>query len=150
MDADFLITGGGIAGLSAGAALARLGRDVVRDAEASPGDRSAGRSTALFQRACGLPPVGASNRASGPARARMGALSRRGVLPVGPEGQADALDADRPASEPDARAGALLPAGGLDRDQAAMPEPGRDDRLRATEQGGCGIRTTLAAAARLR
>ncbi|WP_129791127.1 FAD-binding oxidoreductase [Sphingosinicella sp. CPCC 101087] len=43
-DADFLIVGGGVAGLSAGAALARHGRVVVTEAEESLGHHSSGRS----------------------------------------------------------------------------------------------------------
>ena len=44
MDADFLIIGGGVAGLSAGARLARHGRVVVLEAEAALGFHSSGRS----------------------------------------------------------------------------------------------------------
>lgn len=44
MNADFLIVGGGIAGLSAAARLARHGRVVVIEAEEAPGYHSSGRS----------------------------------------------------------------------------------------------------------
>ena len=43
-DADFLIVGGGVAGLSAGARLARYGRVVVLEAEEALGYHSSGRS----------------------------------------------------------------------------------------------------------
>ncbi|MGZ8349392.1 MAG: NAD(P)/FAD-dependent oxidoreductase [Allosphingosinicella sp.] len=43
-DADFLIVGGGVAGLSAGARLARHGRVIVIEAEESLGHHSSGRS----------------------------------------------------------------------------------------------------------
>ena len=42
--ADFLIVGGGIAGLSAAARLAKHGRVVVLEAEEAPGYHSSGRS----------------------------------------------------------------------------------------------------------
>jgi D-arginine dehydrogenase len=42
--ADFLVIGGGIAGLSAAAALARHGRVVLLEAEESLGFHSSGRS----------------------------------------------------------------------------------------------------------
>jgi D-arginine dehydrogenase len=45
--ADFLIIGGGIAGLSAGARLARHGRVLVLEAEAAPGYHSSGRSVSF-------------------------------------------------------------------------------------------------------
>src|SRR4051812_39312816 len=43
-DADFLIVGGGMAGLSAGARLARHGRVLVLEAEPAVGFHSSGRS----------------------------------------------------------------------------------------------------------
>lgn len=47
MDADFLIVGGGVAGLSAGAALAAHGRVLLLEAEAAPGYHSSGRSVSF-------------------------------------------------------------------------------------------------------
>ncbi len=48
MDCDFLIIGAGIAGASAGYALAPRGRVVILERESQPGYHSTGRSAALF------------------------------------------------------------------------------------------------------
>jgi D-arginine dehydrogenase len=55
--ADFLIVGGGIAGLSAGARLARYGRVVVLEAEAAIGYHSSGRSVSFSHYGIGAAPV---------------------------------------------------------------------------------------------
>ncbi|HEX8525899.1 NAD(P)/FAD-dependent oxidoreductase [Allosphingosinicella sp.] len=55
--ADFLVLGGGIAGLSAAAALARHGRTVVIEAEESLGYHSSGRSATFSHYGIGNPPV---------------------------------------------------------------------------------------------
>jgi glycine/D-amino acid oxidase-like deaminating enzyme len=44
---DFLVIGGGIAGLSAAAALTRLGRVTVLEAEDALGHHASGRSAAM-------------------------------------------------------------------------------------------------------
>ena len=56
-DADFLIIGGGIAGLSAGARLARHGRVVVLEAEEALGYHSSGRSVSFSHYGIGTAPV---------------------------------------------------------------------------------------------
>jgi D-arginine dehydrogenase len=55
--ADFLIVGGGIAGLSAGARLARHGRVVVLEAEDAIGFHSSGRSVSFSHYGIGTAPV---------------------------------------------------------------------------------------------
>ncbi|MEM8825037.1 MAG: FAD-dependent oxidoreductase, partial [Pseudomonadota bacterium] len=75
---DFLVIGGGIAGLSAGAALAELGSVVVIEAETNLGHHASGRSAALFEESYGLPPVVALNRASRSDHQAAGHLSPRG------------------------------------------------------------------------
>jgi D-arginine dehydrogenase len=56
-DSDFLIVGGGIAGLSAGARLARHGRVVVLEAEEAIGYHSSGRSVSFSHYGIGTAPV---------------------------------------------------------------------------------------------
>jgi D-arginine dehydrogenase len=56
-DADFVIIGGGIAGLSAGARLARHGRTVVLEAEDALGYHSSGRSATFSHYGIGNAPV---------------------------------------------------------------------------------------------
>ncbi|MGA1635331.1 MAG: FAD-dependent oxidoreductase, partial [Gemmobacter sp.] len=57
MACDFLIIGGGIAGISAAAALAPLGRVVVLEAEAALAYHASGRSAALYEPRYGNPAV---------------------------------------------------------------------------------------------
>ena len=94
MDADFLIIGGGIAGVSAGAALCAHGRVVLWEAEDAFGRHASGRSAALFEEAYGAPPVVALNRASRPVHEAGGWLSPRGLMLVGVAGEEAAFDAD--------------------------------------------------------
>ena len=61
---DFLVIGGGIAGLSAGARLSRHGQVTVLEAEDALGYHASGRSAALFEQSYGPPSVVALNRAS--------------------------------------------------------------------------------------
>jgi len=95
--ADFLIVGGGIAGLSAGARLASMGRVVVLEAETVLGFHSSGRSAALFEEDYGAPATVACAHASGPELARLGVLSPRGFLLVGQAHERAAFDADAAA-----------------------------------------------------
>ncbi|MEM8851151.1 MAG: FAD-binding oxidoreductase [Pseudomonadota bacterium] len=99
MDCDFIVIGGGIAGLSAGAALAELGRVVVWEAEADLGYHASGRSAALFEESYGLPAVVALNRASRAAHGAAGHLSPRGLMLVGLVGEEAAFEADLAAME---------------------------------------------------
>ncbi|MBM2575088.1 FAD-binding oxidoreductase [Jannaschia sp. Os4] len=92
--ADFIVIGGGIAGTSAGAALASLGRVLLWEAEADLRHHASGRSAALFEESYGLPPTVALNRASRAAHAAAEHLSARGLLLVGMAGEEDALARD--------------------------------------------------------
>ncbi|SDZ05130.1 Glycine/D-amino acid oxidase [Jannaschia faecimaris] len=94
MDCDFLIIGGGIAGASAGAALAPEGRVVLWEAEDAFGYHASGRSAALFEESYGLAPVIALNKASKAAHAAQGWVSPRGLMVVGLEGEEAGFDAD--------------------------------------------------------
>ncbi len=57
METDFLIIGGGIAGISAAARLSHLGRVTLIEAESALGHHATGRSAALYEPHYGLPPV---------------------------------------------------------------------------------------------
>lgn len=77
------IVGGGIAGVSAAAALAGDGHEVcLFEAEDSLGYHASGRSAALFEENYGNALVRALNRATGPRLSEMGVLAPRGVLLV--------------------------------------------------------------------
>jgi D-arginine dehydrogenase len=55
--ADFVVVGAGVAGLSVAAALAPHGRVLVLEQEAHPGVHATGRSAAIFSRPYGVPAV---------------------------------------------------------------------------------------------
>jgi len=80
---DFLIIGGGVAGLSAGAALAPLGATLVVEGEGQIGYHSSGRSAALYEAEYGPPVTVALGRASEAALRRFGVLSPRGLMLLG-------------------------------------------------------------------
>ncbi len=112
---DFLVIGGGIAGLSAGARLASLGRVTLLEAEDAMGYHASGRSAAMFEETYGKPATLALNRAS---RAELmsadgGVLSPRGMLLVAMADEEEAFRADASAMElepiPVAEARALVP-----------------------------------------
>ena len=79
---DFIIIGGGVAGLSAGARLAGLGDVLLVEAEAQLGYHASGRSAALYEADYGAPATVTLARASGEELAEMGVLSPRGFLVV--------------------------------------------------------------------
>ncbi|KFI26287.1 glycerol-3-phosphate dehydrogenase [Haematobacter missouriensis] len=96
MDSDFLIIGGGIAGISAAARLSYLGRVIVLEAEPHLAYHASGRSAALYEEGYGAPAVVALNRASkdyhfDPAREL---TTPRGVMIVGRAGEEDLFRAD--------------------------------------------------------
>ncbi len=66
MEHDFLIIGGGIAGISATATLSALGRVLLLEAERQFAYHASGRSAALYEPHYGPPPVVALSLASGP------------------------------------------------------------------------------------
>src|SRR6056297_560313 len=94
METDFLVIGGGVAGVTVGAELTALGRVTLWEAEAQCGSHASGRSAALFDESYGLPPVVALNRASRAAHAGNGDLSPRGLMLIGLSGQENTFDAD--------------------------------------------------------
>ncbi len=99
--ADILVVGAGMAGASVGCFLAEAGaRVVVLEREDQPGYHSTGRSAALFSETYGPPLV---RRLSAASRAFLTdppegfaahpLLTPRGVLILGTDGEADAIDA---------------------------------------------------------
>ena len=95
MEHDFLIIGGGIAGLSAGAELAQLGRVLLLEAEAHTGHHASGRSAALFEPRYGLPAVVELSLASEAGfRADPVLLSERGLLILARADQRAAFEKD--------------------------------------------------------
>lgn len=81
MTYDFLIIGGGIAGLSAAAELAPLGSVLVLEAEEHLAHHASGRSAALYEPRYGLAPVVELSLASEAAfRAMPGMLADRGLM----------------------------------------------------------------------
>lgn len=84
MQTDILIIGGGVAGLSAAAALAPGASVIVAEAETAVGYHASGRSAALYEPHYGNPVVVALSLASGDFyRGTEGLLSPRGLLLVG-------------------------------------------------------------------
>lgn len=96
MDSDFLIIGGGIAGISAAARLSHLGRVILIEAEDHLAYHTSGRSAALYEPYYGLPPVVALSEASGAylRDANGGVLSPRGMMIMGRPGEEEAFDRD--------------------------------------------------------
>ncbi len=81
MDADFLIIGGGIAGISAAARLSASGKVLLLEAEDHLAHHASGRSAALYEPHYGAPPVVGLSLASGDyLRAQQDVLSPRGLL----------------------------------------------------------------------
>lgn len=93
---DFLIIGGGIAGISAAARLSHLGSVTLLEAEAALGYHASGRSAALFEPRYGLAPVVALSLASEDhhRHAQGGVLSPRGIMIVARESEAEAFAED--------------------------------------------------------
>lgn len=93
---DFLVIGGGVAGISAGARLAPHGRVTVLEAEDGLGYHTSGRSAAMFEERYGAPEIVALNEASRDHHmtAEGGLLSPRGLMIVAGEGETALLQAD--------------------------------------------------------
>jgi glycine/D-amino acid oxidase-like deaminating enzyme len=88
---DFLIVGGGIAGISAAARLSELGSVVLLEAEDTLAHHASSRSAALYEPRYGAPAVVGLSMASGDYfRSVPGVLSPRGLMLVA---KADAADA---------------------------------------------------------
>ena len=87
---DFLIIGGGIAGISAAARLSHLGRVTVLEAESHLAHHASGRSAALYEPYYGLKPVVDLSMASGDYfRSQDGILLPRGLMIMGRAHEAD-------------------------------------------------------------
>ncbi len=98
MSKDFLIIGGGIAGISAAARLSHLGSVMVLEGENALAHHASGRSAALFEPYYGSPPVVALSLASEAFfQSAEGVLSPRGIMMVASADQYDAFaqDAER-------------------------------------------------------
>ena len=82
---DFLVIGGGIAGISVAARLSDLGHVTVLEAESGLGYHASGRSAAVFEQTYGEPSTIVLNRASHDfhATANGGVLSPRGMMLIG-------------------------------------------------------------------
>lgn len=94
MQADVVIIGGGVAGLTLGAELAASAKVVVFEAESVLGYHTSGRSAALYEPAYGAPAVRGLTIASGAAYREGGYLSPRGLMLVARESERAAFDAD--------------------------------------------------------
>lgn len=91
---DFLIIGGGIAGVSAAARLSALGSVLLLEAEASLAHHASSRSAAIFEETYGAPSTVALNRASRPELEARGVLSPRGLLMVARAEDGEAFERD--------------------------------------------------------
>ncbi|WP_171120140.1 MULTISPECIES: FAD-binding oxidoreductase [unclassified Ruegeria] len=93
---DFLIIGGGIAGLSAGARLSLHGKVIVLEVEDVLGYHASGRSAALFEESYGPDSVVALNKASAEflASENGGYLTPRGLMLIGGKNQQDVFARD--------------------------------------------------------
>ena len=87
MDCDFLIIGGGVAGVSAAAALAPMGKVVVWEAEDQLAYHASARSAALYEPRYGKPAVVALSLASEAAFQASGTLTPRGLMLVAKAGE---------------------------------------------------------------
>ncbi len=102
MDTDFLIIGGGIAGISAAAKLAPIGSALLVEAEDDLAYHASARSAALYEATYGPPVVRALNRASWPEYEASGTLSPRGFMLIGAAGDDATFEAERKLMELDA------------------------------------------------
>jgi len=95
MDADFLVIGGGIAGISAAARLSSMGSVIVLEAEAQLAHHASGRSAALYEPHYGAKAVVELSMASGAYfHGAAGVLSPRGLMILGRPGEEEAFDHD--------------------------------------------------------
>ncbi len=111
---DFVIIGGGIAGVSAAARVAALGSVLLVEAETALAHHASGRSAALYEPNYGAGAVVGLSQASGDFfRAAAGVLSPRGMMIVAGADDRAAFDNDRTAMQFDeisvADARALVP-----------------------------------------
>ena len=93
---DYIVIGGGIAGVSAAARLSADADVLLLEREPALGYHASGRSAALFEQNYGKPSTVALNKASAPYHfeANGGYLSPRGLLILGQPHEAEAFAAD--------------------------------------------------------
>ncbi len=93
---DFLVIGGGIAGLSAGARLSTMGTVIVLEGEDALGYHASGRSAALFEANYGSGPTVALSRASADyfVSANGGYLTPRGLMLIAGADEKPGFEAD--------------------------------------------------------
>ncbi len=102
MEHDFLIIGGGIAGISAAARLSELGSVLLLEAEGALAHHASGRSAALYEPRYGAPAVVELSLASGEfLRAQDNVLSPRGLMILGKADEGDAFAEDAAGMEMD-------------------------------------------------
>lgn len=95
MDADVIVIGGGVAGLTLAADLAQGGAQVlVLEAEAAVGYHTSGRSAALYEPTYGAPAVRDLSIASGDWYHASGLLGPRGLMILGREAERDLFEHD--------------------------------------------------------
>lgn len=95
MDADFLIVGGGIAGVSAAARLSELGSVILLEAEDVLAHHASSRSAALYEPRYGAPAVvGLSMASEAHFRSLPGVLSPRGLMLVAKAEAREAFETD--------------------------------------------------------
>ncbi|PJI85287.1 glycine/D-amino acid oxidase-like deaminating enzyme [Yoonia maricola] len=92
---DFLIIGGGIAGVSAAARLSQLGSVTLLEGEDALAYHASGRSAAMFEQNYGKPSTVMLNKASQAFHEKADVLSPRGLMLIGTAATADAFDADQ-------------------------------------------------------
>lgn len=92
---DFIIIGGGIAGVGAGAHLSELGSVTLLEGEEALGYHASGRSAALYEANYGSPTTIQLNLASRAGHEAMGVLLPRGFMLVGKSDDYDTFAADR-------------------------------------------------------
>ncbi|WP_342076600.1 FAD-binding oxidoreductase [Yoonia sp. SS1-5] len=92
---DFLIIGGGIAGISAAARLSKLGQTTLLEAEDSLAFHASGRSAAMFEESYGNRATIALNKMSRAHHEAAQVLSPRGLLLVGGPEDADRFATDQ-------------------------------------------------------
>jgi glycine/D-amino acid oxidase-like deaminating enzyme len=91
---DFLIIGGGIAGVSAAARLSELGSVTLLEQEDALAYHASGRSAALFEQNYGKPATIALNKASRDFHREADVLSPRGLMVIGSKELAEAFARD--------------------------------------------------------
>ena len=100
MDYDFLIIGGGIAGVSCAARLASAGTVLLLEAEDALAHHASGRSAALYEPRYGLGPVVALSMESGAYfHAAPDVLAPRGMMIIGKAEEAASFEADAASME---------------------------------------------------